>query len=363
MEPDIHSTLPEGSPLLAYGTSRESRFKDATWLLAIGAGILVGLTLIIGTIVIATRKVALPKGIVALAVVPKTATLPSGFPRVWREAANGSSAILGITKVNNTYVPFALIPTLSWKNNFFKLTSEAPLETPTSLSVYRLARLMQHGSKAPYLELRNGENDIHSGPTLSGTIKDTIWTTSLEASTSSKQNLPAQDLALDLSAFPESFAPIAEALEGRVTGINTIPRPDILGWSELADGNFSLELAYEGEIPKTTRTIFSVAAGDFTTIPYHLSDETLVEEIRPLDTGSIATTGTSPIFITQNSIRLGEVAAAPSTDEACGEHLLARFRGNILLFIVERLNVPFVIPADTTLLVGEEKGKVIVCWR
>jgi hypothetical protein len=282
---------------------------------------------------------------------------------VWREATNESSAILGVAKMDNRYVPFALVPMLSWKNSFFKLTSDVPLETPASLSVYRLARLMQHANKAPYLEIRNGDEDIRSAPALSGTIKDTIWTTSLEAPTSSHQNLPTQDLALDVSAFPESFAPIVEALEGRVTGISSISPPDTLGWSELPDGNFSLELTYGGEIPEKTRSIFSATAGDFTTTPYHLPDETVVEEIRPLSADSVAATGTSPITITEHSILLGEAPAVSPNNTACGERLLARFSGTILPLIAERLDIPFVISPNTTVLIGTENGHVIICWQ
>lgn len=222
MDADIHTTTPSGSPLLAYGTST-SFFGPRKWLrYAIPGGIslfLLGLC----AIFYFSIRIQIPQNPLILVVVPGKTTLPNTLPSLWREASQASRlpVLLGASIQNKKLSPFVVtFRSASLKNyipysrGLFSLYSESSSSTqawPASI-LFKQFFSRNNGSIRLFL------STLHiDGQDIVGAVTKNGWETSTVLP-STHTNLPAGDLVIDLTTFPEATIPIFQAL--RANGYN-----------------------------------------------------------------------------------------------------------------------------------------------
>lgn len=365
-EQEIHSTLPTGSPILAYGTaSRASRTRR---ILAPIAGIFV--ILLVGLILFLRTTVRVPTRAFVLAAVRGGTTLPGEFPTTWKDTAQKASlpVILGIAIDDQGLVPFAV----TWRG----LVSVQELADTEQWNMVRFLRFASHTISSPaYIRLDARNVDPAYEANLEGPVTRTgTWHTNMRVPRSSAPSLPPGDFAISLKAFPEAWPVIQDALRQNAFVLETPEIPDEVSWSASDSALSRLELRYEGAPSASTIQSFASAAGLHDTNTYKLRDDVVAEELRlPKNSLGSSTVRSwemgdgSLLKIDVHALVLEPMGSGTSTlvqPSPCsnGGRIVFIFNKNIIARISEIVKIP-ALNSFRAAIGSENAGRLEVCLK
>lgn len=239
--------------------------------------------------------IPLPQHLVALAVVRGGTNLPQAFPSIWREELRTSQMpiFLGLARTSQRIEPFVVSCTLLRCTIFPRHLSPSPRAIKSGessahvLTWNRLAWISGLVFSPAYLRLDTHE--IH--PSLQEIVSGPInafgqWKTNIRLPDASsfvsglRSPLPQADIALDLERLPEAWPLLLNALRPRGIYLDILEKPSSVGLTFSSSSAPEIELHFAQGYATSTATHFAAAMGIFSTLPYRLADETVVEELR-----------------------------------------------------------------------------------
>lgn len=376
MDTHIQTSTPQGSPILAYGEARGPRMGRRTRLVLIGLTMIV---LIVGIpVVFLTSSLPFPERLSVLAAVRGGTALPEGFPRVWRETAAKSRLplLLGLAWSNDRWEPFVVAFRFGARagahvvsKGVFIVQSDQPLTLASRARPFEIFRKMmpltRYGVFVTFFAyLPSDESPI----AISGPIEGNVWRTSVRLDPHETRELPAGDVAVDVSSLPEAWPFIRGALSDTGLQLNEDERPSVFSWTQATSALPLVVLRYDA--PLSTSTLLSVAAatGKYDVARIQLPDGTLAEDLR-LPIQLFASTSTNEWgVVTGTTIRMDRTSIAiqgevplPSPTGACDAgRTVMRLSRRAIAPILQRLSLPLEPRADVT--IGEKDGNMRICW-
>ncbi len=324
METGSQQPLPQGSPLLAYGTSRGLAINRK--ILALIAGIFV-LALIL-FVAILLPPIQLPERTFLVATVRSHSPLPHGSPEAWTVATqSGMPSILGIALTDSG--PEAFSATLfsapktslhTQRNGLFVFISDQELPHLSSMRWISPSALIAKTIADPaFLRVIPSVFSPSVEGTIDGPIRNGTWETNIPVSATSNLDLPDTDAAIDLRAFPEAWIPVQRILTKTSLSFDSIDPPSIIGWNSTTGTLSRVDLLYEGGASSSTILDLASQVGLSDTRPYTLPDGDVVSELEQPTSILQATTTTSwtgengTLSLIDSGVRLSSPETATST--------------------------------------------------
>lgn len=345
MSADIHSEIPNASPILAYGESRTSGGGRRIVVAIIATLILISAGFGLWSYGHAVADV--PDHVAVLAAVRGGATLPSQSPELWKHAVQGSKLpiVIGLAKTDTRWEPFAIVPRSSASSfpfhesvfSFFSIVSDRKLDRHAQLHLssftYMGLAAWKHDA---YLRMSVGEIFPGNDDVLSGNIDHGVWETDLRAPATSSE-LPPADIAIDMTALPGAETSIRDMLshEGLVWNDDAQDPLRSFGVSWSDSGTRLLTFGFGSQKPSSS-TLLSLAAsaGIADVEKIALPDNTILDDLRlpqrffdqTSSTRWTITTGTE-LELASSSIRIGDLQIQQKTREhVCdADGILAHF--------------------------------------
>lgn len=380
MSADIHSEIPNASPILAYG---ESRTHGAGRRLVVGViAALVVICVFIGAWSYGHIVGDVPEHIAVLAAVRGGAALPSASPELWKNAVQGSKlpVMIGLAKTDTRWEPFAIVPQSSASSfpfhepvfSFFSIVSDRKLDRHAQLhlSAFTFVELAAERHDA-YLRMFIGEIFPGNDDILSGNIDHGVWETDLRAPATS-DGLPATDIAIDMTALPGAETSIRDMLsrEGLVWTDDAKDPLRSFGVSWSDTGSRLLTFGFGSQKPSSS-TLLSLAAsaGIADVEKIALPDSTTLDDLRlpqrffdqTSSTRWTITTGTE-LELASSSIRIGDLQIQQKPQErVCdADNVLAHF-SSLALQKLENGADFLALASLRTLDVVSKDGRIAFC--
>lgn len=373
MEPEIHSNLPASSPIIAYGEARGPNLRPK--LLALIAGSLVVGLIGVGIWMFARMPIAFPNDSPLVLVVHGGTELPESLPTLWRDAARQSPlpVLVGLSRTENGFEPFVLLP--RWRqlpaaNNSIKgvtrIVSNVPLPLAENIHAVDLASLFLQLFRHPAYAVVNATGKI-SDRTMSGSLDGTTWHTETAIATSATQDLPDGDMSVDLTALPDAWSAIDDALARSGFVLEAGDAPSALGWTMTTGSTPTLALRYDNGLASSTLLAIAAATGVYDEHPYTLSDGTVTKElglpfyaIQATDTPNAS--GTAPLHLEGTTLYIGNRTETVHVEPICRDgRPIMRFSKTATQNMKSAF--PFLISFQLTEIeFVDNQGKLVVCW-
>lgn len=358
MEPDIHSSLPTGSPIIAYGETRRPKGKK---LLALIAGSFV--VLLLGAFVWAlfAWKIPFPTNIPILIAIHGQTSLPDSMPKIWQVAARASHPVLiGLFATDNGLHPFSLGlvtdertggPAIQSGPLLFQ--SEASLESTSTASI--------RGLLGPLLKLSSHQAwmtfEGYSGP-----IDYHSWYPNLTlAHSSTSFELPPGQISLNLISFPDAWPAIQDALARPPLALNLEQMPASIGMVLDERMPTRIELRFAEPPASSTRLTIAAAAGLYDLKKTDLPDGTR-SNILELPLEELAATTNTSWDASTTIFTIGAATTSISiSSTACGNgQSIGFFSSSTLSQFNSFAGIPLTF-AQNGLLVILENEKLRIC--
>lgn len=289
MEQEIRTSLPNGNPLVAYGTA--PRWNPRR-IAAIAAGALVLLILAPAITYLFVGRIPFPEHAAVTASVRASSGFQESLPGIWGRAARTGAfpALLGLSMRDGRPEPFVVTPRWSdipsshvRRSGPFAIWSDAPISAWSERRPWDLVR--------PFIRLTRNETFISvdldelapgigtgsvSGPFASG-----VWTTEAVLPTRDANPLPPGDLGIDIASFPDAWPAIRSALAENGITAPIDSTPTAMGWTVTTGTIPEIRLRFENGVSTATVLAFASAAGVFDVVQVKLPDDEVVEELRP----------------------------------------------------------------------------------
>ena len=364
---EIHTDLPMGSPILAYGTAT-SRTSPKRTILAIIAGIFV--VCVIGVFSFLQTSLQMPSHIVVLAAIRANTTLPNGAPTLWRDAAQHTSSplLIGLTETDGTLRPFALafgdsMPEGSkQREGLFMLISSSTVSSTDTWKLAQVIGLLAKTTVAPaYLRVDAHAIDPSYDGVIDGPIEsDGTWKTGFFLPKASPPAIPDTNFSIDLRAFPDAWPPIEHALQQNGFEFDTTDVPATFGWNRITATSPSvIHLRYAAGPSTSTIQAFSAASGIYSTSSYTLHDNVVTEGLN-LPTRELELTGNSHELVYGDSSTT-EVHTAIDPCSSGGSTVLT-LRKLFLATIIQQAKLTDFLPLED-IVASENDGRLEICVR
>jgi hypothetical protein len=273
MENQIQTSLPNGSPIVAFGTQGSVGRGFAPWMWGVIGAVVV---FVIFFIIVLSLRVPFPKDVRLRAYLGKDAKISDRYPTLWR-LANGSHVIPRIigfySEDNKTY---AIVP--RWQSmpgftrtNFlaFSLITDEAVELQSESILRQIPILFKVSKHEAFLELTLPD------VTLAGPFDGHTWKTDLAVNQAPSGELPEGDIAVDFQVFPQAWPQIQQTLAQQGWMIHD--QPQRIGWSQ-TEGLPEFSLIYANNVPTTTALSLMSAGGLHDTTKLALPDGEVVSE-------------------------------------------------------------------------------------
>ena len=377
MEPEIHSVLPNGSPLLAYGEQRLPRRK---LIGRIAFGFFSTLFVVLFGWLLIGAQIELPAQTFVTAVVPAHTQLPDAYPVLWKIAAKSSSSpmILGFFANDTQLVPFTIGSRFDpvygvemQTQGLLLLQSTKPIGSivsrPLRSFVAPLFSLFRHEAF-----VRVDLNVFGTGlpEVVEGSVDRGVWTTQIVVNQSGQLlPLPLGDIRLSLQALPEAWTFVQEALTRSAMPVVLDERPEAMSWSETATSS-SLILRFANEPATSTQLALASAAGWYDVAQRSLPDGTMAQELltpeKKIAIAQVSSTAPNSAYAASGTVvQIG--ALDPQTlslQQVCGSGTdIFSLKGQALQQLVDGFGLHQEAMFTDLLLFADPLGKVGVCLR
>lgn len=377
MEPEIHSTLPNGSPLLAYGQERIPRRK------LIGRILFGFFSILIAGFVgwfLFLAQMQLPAHTFVIAVVPSHTKLPDSYPLLWKQAAESSShpLILGLEADGTQLVPFTLGLTFDHvfatdirMQGLLLLQSAKPVTdvvaSPLRSVVVPLFSLFKHQA---FVRMDLNLFGTGSPEVVEGPVDRNIWMTQVTVrNPGDLVPLPVGDVRLSVQALPEAWDFVQESLTRSAMPVSLDERPEALAWTEGATSSL-LILRFANQPATSTRLALASAVGWYDVVQRALPDGTIVQELHPpiekISKTQVSSTAPNTGYVASGTtVQIGALDKEHvDFSQACGTGVdLFSLKGQALQQLVNHFGLHQDAMFTDLLLFADPSGKVGVCLR
>lgn len=380
-EPVIHSSTPNGSPILAYGESSAPRTKRA-WFWLVIIGLVLTIFMSIAWIVV-HAPLPVPNTTSILAFVSAKTPLPADSPSLWKEArrrAGRFPLFVGYVRSNDgRELPFAIVHTFTLRSSSGSWFWQLIQEESTSFTLASPRKVA--ASWTEYLSpawLRVWPNHLFPSsaledlPSFGGPLSRGQWHTDLPAPFDLKDLRHIQGQTyLRISAIPRAWPILQQLFGGFGYDLPADLLPSSVEWTATASGTKPTVAATFESAPTSTLVRIAATAGLVDRVTTKLPDGTLAvyegypDALLRESTTSSWETPSGEIFSLQGStVIFGDSThfqEAFQLPEACRTDVLAVFREESLKSILKSAGL-LSTPPISTLIVHQEKSRLTICW-